>query len=69
MFFFFFWLISYYLKTELIDRRFLQKRVHVITSFRWITEMDKKSKSYQLGQKFSPTARLFAFMTSLQSFH
>ncbi|KAF0977873.1 hypothetical protein FDP41_003195 [Naegleria fowleri] len=67
--FFLFWLVSYYLKTELVDKRFLQKRTHFITSYRWITEMDKKSKSYQLGQKFNPQARLFAFMAFQLFFH
>ena len=44
--FFLFWQISYFIKTEHIDRNILKERSHVITSFRWITEMDKKSKSY-----------------------
>lgn len=67
--FFTFWVISYYLKTEHIDKKFLNERTHIITSFRWITEMDKKSKSYELGQKFSPRARLFAFITFQCFYH
>ena len=67
--FFLFWEVSYYIKTEHIDKKLLNERQHIITSFRWITEMDKKSKSYELGQKFTPAQRLFAFMAFQFFFH
>ena len=54
--FYLFWQTCYLIKTEYIDKDIMDKRKDLQTSFRWLSNKDKKSTSYKIincmGSKF-----------------
>lgn len=60
-----YWQLSYYLKTEIIDRDKMSKRQDIITSFRYLTK-DTNSKIYKFVNMYGPQYRVYMFICKLK---
>lgn len=67
--FFIFWQMTYFLKTEIVDRKKLSKRADIATSFRYLTHTYRGSKLDRLLSIFGPKGRIFMFMFLQMVYH
>jgi hypothetical protein len=66
--FYILWQLSYYVKTEVIDREYMEKRQEIVTSFRYLTK-DEKSTAFKIVNVLGPRYRVLIFMLFQLVYH